>query len=262
MLATTSGPEAGRRLRAERKRLRLSTRDVERLSQAIARKRNDPQYYISHTWVADLERGKFRPKLCKLRTLSLIYKCSLQEILSCLGLDIDQASNEQGLVSLPHTCILPATADSTQTIAVPVALRENAALEHTNLVSRMFEKWGDVPIVMLRQLNWRNTLYGYIGTEDYTLFPFLRPGSLVLIDPRQRKIQPEGWRNEFERPIYFVELRDDYVCSWCEVSGSQLVLIPSAHSGKQARHVRYPGDAEVLGRVTAVTMSIANIRGS
>ena len=63
-------------------------------------------------------------------------------------------------------------------------------------------------------------------------------------------------------PAAFVELRDNlYVCSWCEVNGSQLVLLPSAQSGKQSRHVRYPGDADILGRVTAVTMRIAEMRG-
>ncbi len=92
-------------------------------------------------------------------------------------------------------------------------------------------------------------------------YPLLRPGSFVQIDSHQNKVLPDGWRDEFERPIYFVELRDIYVCSWCEVSGSQLVLLPSAQSGKQSRHVRYPGDADILGRVTAVTMRIAEMRG-
>jgi hypothetical protein len=89
----------------------------------------------------------------------------------------------------------------------------------------------------------------------------LRPGSFVQIDSQQTKVQTDGWHDEFERPIYFVELRDAYMCSWCEVDGSQLVLLPSAHSGKKARHVRYPGDADIVGRVTAVTMCIAEVRG-
>jgi hypothetical protein len=79
----------------------------------------------------------------------------------------------------------------------------------------------------------------------------------VQIDSQQRKIRREGWRDEFERPIYFVELREQYIASWCEISGNQLVLLPSPHSGQQARHVRYPDDADIVGRVTAVTMRIA-----
>jgi hypothetical protein len=87
-------------------------------------------------------------------------------------------------------------------------------------------------------------------------------GSIEQIDSQQTKVEHQGWHDEFERPIYFVELRDNlYVCSWCEVNGSQLVLLPSAQSGKQSRHVRYPGDADILGRVTAVTMRIAEMRG-
>jgi hypothetical protein len=90
----------------------------------------------------------------------------------------------------------------------------------------------------------------------------LRPGSFVQIESQQTKVEPEGWHDEFERAIYFVELRDNlYVCSWCEVIGSHLVLLPSAKSGKQTRFVRYPGDADILGRVTAVTMRIAEMRG-
>src|SRR5258708_21981042 len=46
----------------------------------------------------------------------------------------------------------------------------------------------------------------YIGLEDYTLFPIIRPGSLVQIDARQRKISAEKWKTEYDRPIYFVEL--------------------------------------------------------
>ena len=64
--------------------------------------------------------------------------------------------------------------------------------------------------------------------------------------------------NEFRRPIYFVELRDVYVCSWCEITQGRLVLLPYTRSGQQVRQVRYPGDAEIVGRVTAVAMSLTD----
>lgn len=258
MSATTPGPDAGRRLRAERERLRLSTRDVERLSQAIALQRNDSDYYISHTWVADVEAGKFRPKLYKLHSLSLIYQRGLDEILGFFGLDVRQAGKEQGLVDLPHTYLVPPPSiGAEEMITAPLGLRDKVGLEQTNLVSRMFERWGEVPVLLLQKMDWRTSLYGYIGMEDYTLYPFIRPGSFVQIDGRQTRIKPKGWRNEYDRPIYFVDLRDTYVCSWCEVDGSQLVLIPSPQSRQPARHVRFPGEADIIGRVTAVTMRIS-----
>lgn len=35
-----------------------------------------------------------------------------------------------------------------------------------------------------------------------------RPLSFVQIDPRQNRIKSGNWQNEFDRPIYFIELRD------------------------------------------------------
>jgi hypothetical protein len=86
-----------------------------------------------------------------------------------------------------------------------------------------------------------------------------RPLSFVQIDPHQKKIQAGKWQNEFERPIYFFELRESYACSWCQLDGSRLTLIPSPQSREAVRQLRFPADAEVIGRVTAVTMRIADV---
>ena len=105
-------------------------------------------------------------------------------------------------------------------------------------------------------LDLRKSMYGYIGLEDYTLFPLIRPGSLVQIDARQRKISAEKWKTEFDRPIYFVELRNGYVCSWCQVDRGQLIVIPHPHSHQDVRRFDYPSQAEIVGRVTGVAMRI------
>ena len=258
MLAPASAVNAGRRLRMVRERLGLSLREVEQLSGDIARKMNAPDYFISDSWLAELEAGKLTPNIYRMKSLSLIYKRDLDELLSYFGIGIRSSGPEREMVGLPHTHLsIPAFDWQNKTIEAPVALRENVDLVTTNLVSRMFDRWSEIPIELLQQMDWRHSLYGYIGIEDYTLYPILRPGSFVQIDPRQTKVQRDGWRNEFERPIYFVELRDRYVASWCELSGSQLVLLPSPHSGRLATHIRYPEDADILGRVTAVTMRIA-----
>jgi len=258
MLTTTSAPDAGRRLRALRESLRLSTYDVQRLSQAIARKRNDAEYYISRTWVSDIETGKLRPKLFKLHSLSLIYGRDLHELMGFYGLDIRRSSEDQGLVSLPNTCLIKPPVDSQQTITIPVELQGGVELARTNLVSRLFHRYAEVPVPMLQKIDWQHALYGYIGTNDYTLDPIIRPGSLVQIDPHQCKVTPDGWRSEFDRPVYFVDLRDFYVCSWCEIDRGQLILIPSPQSGKQAMRFKYPGEADILGRVTGITMPLAD----
>jgi aromatic ring-cleaving dioxygenase len=99
-------------------------------------------------------------------------------------------------------------------------------------------------------------MYGYIGLEDYTLFPLIRPGSLVQIDARQRKISAEKWKTEFDRPIHFVELRNGYVCSWCQVDRGQLIVIPHPHSHQDVRRFDYPSQAEIIGRVIGISTRI------
>jgi len=43
----------------------------------------------------------------------------------------------------------------------------------------MVELWGEVPIALIQHLDIRHSQYGYVGLEDYTLYPLLRPGSFV-----------------------------------------------------------------------------------
>jgi len=256
MLAPTSSPNAGGRLRAERKALRLSSRDVERLSYEIAVARHDMRYYLSHSWVTDIENGKYRPSVLKLRSLSLIYQCNYDEFLVLFGIPIGEAAGDHEELLLPRTHLLDPKEAKERTIIAPTELRTDVKLEKTNLVARMFADWEEIPTRLLEHMDLRNSLYGYIGKEDYTMFPIIRPASFVQIDRRQTKITNATWHNDHDRPIYFFELRDRYVCSWCELDGGKLILIPSPQSRLPARHVRYPGDADILGRVTGVTMCI------
>lgn len=77
------------------------------------------------------------------------------------------------------------------------------------------------------------------------------------MDARQTEIVREGWRTEYERPIYFVETRDEFICSWCNVTeGGQLVIQPHPLSPVVPRVFRYPQDAEVIGQVVGVAMQL------
>ncbi len=128
----------------------------------------------------------------------------------------------------------------------------------TNLLSRMIEVWGEVPIPLIEHFDVRHSMYGFIGLEDLTLYPLLRPGSFVQIDQRIKKILPIKWRTELDRPIYFVELRDGYACSWCELQDSQLILIPHPLSPCPTRQFKNGTEAEVVGRVTGVAMRVVD----
>jgi hypothetical protein len=71
----------------------------------------------------------------------------------------------------------------------------------------------------------------------------------------QKKIPSVNWHSD-DRPIFFIELRERYVCTWCEMHDGRLILIPTRQSKRRAQHVRYPAEATIIGRVTGVTMDL------
>lgn len=100
--------------------------------------------------------------------------------------------------------------------------------------------------------------YGYIGSDDFTMHPILPPGSFVQVDDSKCKVEEGTWRSEFERPIYFVEMRDGYTCCWCSVKRDTIVLQPHPLSPVQVRVLKYPQEAEILGQVIGVAMRVGN----
>ena len=110
--------------------------------------------------------------------------------------------------------------------------------------------------MLLSRHDLRSRLYGLIGTEDWSMFPIIPPGALVVIDESRRRIVPSGWKTEFERPIYFFEHRDGYACCWCSLRDDVLTLHPHPSSFREPESFKYPDAIEVLGQVTQVAMSI------
>jgi transcriptional regulator with XRE-family HTH domain len=249
-----------RRLRAERERLSLTVRDVRRLSREIARQRNSEEYYIAHSTLADIENGKQLPSIYKVYSLSVIYRRRYSEIASWCGVPIADSEKEHRTLAFPRTYLVGRPPEGAQHVILTASeLRQKLRSEPTNLFPRIMASWKEhVPATLLEYFGLGEELYGYIGTQDRTLSPIIRPGSFVQIDPREKRILNIGWRGEHDRPIYFFELRNGYVCCWCELHDNDLILVPSRESGRHARHVRYPNDVTVVGRVTALSMRIVD----
>jgi hypothetical protein len=70
-------------------------------------------------------------------------------------------------------------------------------------LGRMIERWGLVPIAYLSQFSNSKYSYGYVGSEDFTMYPVLLPGSFIQIDESANTVSEGNWRSEYERPIYF-----------------------------------------------------------
>jgi hypothetical protein len=119
----------------------------------------------------------------------------------------------------------------------------------------MIEKWGSVPVAYLQQLSTKHYSYGYIGSEDITMHPFLPPGSFVQVDETRNKVLKGSWRSEYERPIYFVETREGYTCSWCAQSDEELILLPHPLSPTVPRRVRVE-EADIIGQVVGAAIRL------
>ena len=261
MDASKATPVAGKWLKALRMRLGLSTRDVQRMSQKIATAKQNQEYYLSHNWVTDIESDKFAPGMFKLYSLSAIYHRRFSEVAAQFGLQIGDLSRDSASIGLPRTHLLASAEEpDSENVSLPVAFKPGFRFEKTNLLARVVERWDEVPVGLLQHLDLRKSMYGYVGLQDFTLFPIIRPGSLVEIDARERKISAALWKTEYERPIYFTELRDGYVCSWCEIDRGELLVIPHPQAQQEVRRFEYPSEAEIVGRVTGVTMRIVGRR--
>jgi transcriptional regulator with XRE-family HTH domain len=250
---------AGEQLKDLRNRLGITTRDVEEYSRKICQEEENEDFYISNAWLTQIENTESIPSIHKLFSLSIIYQTSFGELLSLFGVELAKILKYQFSMPLEKTHLTKLQApDESKSVSFPVRFDRGFSVEKSSLISRMVEVWGEVPIPIIQNLDLRHSLYGYIGLKDFTLYPLLRPGSFVQIDDHRNEIQPGPWKSELERPIYFIELRDGYACSWCELHGSRLMLVPHPLSPCTIRQYEFPEEAEIVGQVTAVGMRLTN----
>ncbi len=249
---------AGERLKAIRRHLGISTRQVEKYSRQIAKAENNAKFYISNAWLSQIEATGPVPSVQKLFSLSVIYRMNFVALLSLFGVDLERIGLHQLEIHLPKTH--PAKLEvynENGTATFPVRFHEGFKVEKTTLLSRMVKVWGEVPISAIRHLDIRNSEYGYVGLRDHTMDPLVPPGSFVQIDDQVREVlRPSSWRTELDRPIYFVKIPGGYACSWCELKRNQLTLVPHPLSRTRLRHFAYTREAEIIGRVTGIAMRI------
>src|SRR5258708_4449536 len=204
---------AGEQLKALRGRLGMTTRQVERFSQQVADTKNNPEFYISHAWLTNIETGEFTPSIYKLYTLSAIYRYKFADLFGFFGLRLDEMTKDILSIRLPTTHLIGKAADlEGEGLSLPTHFEPEFQLEKTSLLPRLIENWGKIPVSMVSHLNFGKALYGYIGLEDFTLYPLLRPRAFVEIDSRQNKIKPADSRTEFEPPLSLVALPDGSIC--------------------------------------------------
>jgi transcriptional regulator with XRE-family HTH domain len=236
----------GLRLRQARERLGLTYRDVERASFELAARRGRPEFVLRISRLADIENHEVVPGLHKLYTLAAVYHLSPVEISGWYDVPLADFFQDGSLLPSPLTHLAAAPA----TMRVPMRFDPAFDPQRTEFLSRMVERWG----------RWEGALggadaanaYGYVGLADRRMEPLLRPGSVVLVDTRMRQIENGAWTSEYDRPLYFVDVRTGYRCGWFSQEASRLILHPHPLSRCSPETYRFPEEAEVVGRVVGV----------
>jgi len=257
--STGKAVSPGERLKHVRAQLGITTREVAIFSKVIAEAENNNEFLISGPWLTQIENEKTSlPSIYKLFTLASIYGLSYSSIVALYGVDVTKIKMFHARIPIAKTHLAQQESAEHATTALELPVRFDAGLNvsKTNLLSRMIETWGKVPLEFIQHLDLRHRLYGFVGFSDYTLYPLLRPGSFVEIDPELRNLGQRSPRSEFDRPIYFVDLRNEYACSWCELMEDKLLVLAHPLSPVKSRSLAFPKDAEIIGQVTGVAMRI------
>jgi transcriptional regulator with XRE-family HTH domain len=242
----------GLSLRQAREKLGLTYREVEQSSYDLASRHGRPEFIIHISRLADIENGGVTPGVHKLYSLCAIYHLDLFEVCRWYDVPLDDLFRDGNCAAAPKTH----KAAPPRSVRVPSHFDPGFDPRRTAYLTRMVENWTQLEGVMLDGQVQGRYCYGYVGLEDRWMEPLLRPGTLLLLDSTRQKIHNSGWRNEFERPIYFVDVRSGYHCCWCLLERNRMILQPYPLSPCAPEARRFPDEVEVIGQVIGMAMRL------
>jgi transcriptional regulator with XRE-family HTH domain len=233
----------GSRLRSIRQKWGFTLREVEDRSIRIARRWGNPSYRISASWLDRIEREDRVLSGAKLIVLAAIYSLPPEELLG-LYTEGNGGAAEIDQFSGPNTTLLLTRGplEEHARLWIPDSVVADPVPEETTLLPP-----GDHLPGHYRR--------GIIGRRDQILEPMVRAGTIVLINTQKRAIaHRREWKNEYDRPIYFLYTRAGYVCGWCDLERTSdwLTLVPHYASYAVAQRWKYRIEVEVVGRVAAL----------
>ena len=226
----------------------LTTRQVADATARIVAMTGNQHHAVSHSWLSRLESGA-RPNLYALESLGRVYGVPPAEMLRMFGATADDptpAVNTNGQRSTNRSN----DEDIWRFLSeLPISLSQRS----TTML---------LPSSISRRLDLRTDpgrgpyVYGYIGSEENTLYPLILASTVVQIDTSQRQVVRARWRSELERPIYFFERRHGYACGWCERAHHTLTVVAHPLSPAHSQTYPCPREIEIIGRVTALLMRL------
>ena len=223
---------------------------MERASVEIAAKRGRADFILHISRLADIENRNIVPSLYKLYSVSVIYHLSAAEISGWYEAPFQQTFQEGTSFPAPRTHLSEFLSPSL--LGTVHEGRQNS--EATDLLNELPTEIGGIAGMEAAAGRYR---YGYTGLSDRRMIPILRPGSVVLVDTWSCRIEDTDWKNEYERPIYFVELHEGYRCRWFDKSKNQLTMQSHtlSHCAPETWETR--DDAELVGKMVGMATHLS-----
>ena len=125
-----------------------------------------------------------------------------------------------------------------------------------NATRQLLTLWGDVPLLMMLDVDWERGPLVLIGTSDYMMWPLFPPGSLLQLNAKLRTIAEGDW-TEFERPVYLIEYNARFYCCYAQQKRQSLLLIPHEESPSRNIMTIPSREGRVRGRLTPVFRPLA-----
>jgi len=233
-------------LRKLREELHLTRIAVERITSEIASQRTNKRYRIRRGRLTDIEERSSAPNIFEVESLSECYKVPYQAVLDVFGLSLAETPASTGSDEITRSWAFNDTGRP-----FSLTFQSRVSFDTTRLVTETAEELG-VPAAVRQRLDSGNFRLGIIGITDDTMDDLVPGGSIVVIDRSNTTVEMRELKTIQERAIYFVWHQNGYNCSWCNLVGDMLFIIPHPTSRQSVMMFKFPRDASIIGRVVHV----------
>ena len=246
----------GQLLRASRAKLRLSLREVARMSRKIAGLLGDERYLVSPSSLCDYELFNAPPRhLHKAITLCSLCGLQFQVFLKAIGIALAEAGPEPIPDHLAHRVPdMEFVEDS----------NGNDTSGRSGFLQQMLERCEEIPFFLRESIGPLSGLedaslddFFWIGGEYDVLHSCLANGLFALVNRRDKRPIHFTSKPAWQQPVYMILMRDGtYLCASCGIENGALVIHPYSQEFHRSEHLRYHHDAEVVGRIVTVARKL------
>jgi transcriptional regulator with XRE-family HTH domain len=208
--------DAAKWIRVLREERQIKPSDVERATRSIAETKGKPDFYVSHSTLADIESGSL-PSIHKLFSLSLCLGVPLGELLLPFGIDPEESTDKA--TSQQTTAFSDIVTCPRENILSKLLQQAEPPAGETILLKLNPQDLSASPTSLPHQFDPVRYRYAVIGSNDDCMKDLIPPGSLIEVDTSQKQVEVFAWHTVRERPIYLVWHDSGYRCCWCEVEG-------------------------------------------